>query len=285
MTRTNTPDGAPALRLHAVAPALSSADVARGVACALTGRCDPPGGWSTGRHGRVLRYGGVTAEVTAAWDGPELRIALTSAAELPCCASELLDLVNSKAGGDTMAGRAPRTDPSAAPTLPAGEQEAFRDAAHRVWRAVLLHRRVPPDACAEIRTPGVLTPLSEPALRAVPVGVVPDHAVSDQAAGIRPTQEPVFVLDHAGPPTPPPGWLLHAWFAPDAGGHHFSVAPSPGGPRLRLRTRVTAQRASAKDILRTWRVVTAEVSARTGPRPSEDLAALLRGLPPTVWTR
>ncbi|MFF5336686.1 hypothetical protein [Streptomyces sp. NPDC013181] len=215
-----TPPARTLLRLHAVAPALGAADLARAVSRVLTGEDAPPGGWRAGRRGQVLRYGGAGAEVIAAWDGPELRLRYRGEPAAATRAAGLLHAVAAAAAGtDPVPGEvpAPRTDTPA----------------YRAWRELMARWRVPDDDLAEITAPGRLTALS-------------DHP--------RPPEEAAFVYDHIGPPEPPPGWLLREWFAPDTGLYHCSAPP---GTRPTVRCPDPAAAPRRTELLTAWQSLVA----------------------------
>ncbi|WP_405775381.1 hypothetical protein [Streptomyces sp. NBC_00859] len=229
------------LRLHAVVPGLGPAALARAVSRTLTGQDSPPGGWLAGRHGRALHHQGTSAEVSNAWDGPELRLWHRGEPAAAGWAAGLLDRVSAVAAG---------TDPAAAhravsgpDRMPARRPEA---PAYLAWRALLTQWQIAPDHLAEINAPGLLTPL-----------------LSDAAEPA--ADEPVFVFDHAGPPKPPPGWLLRGWFAPDAGVYHCSVLP---GSRLSVRSPEPAAGSRCAELLAAWQALTACYDAPAPPLPA-----------------
>ncbi|MGR4880866.1 hypothetical protein ACIPUC_15885 [Streptomyces sp. LARHCF249] len=240
------------LRLHAVAPGLGTADLARAVSLTLTGEGSPPGGWRAGRRGRVLQYEEAAAEVTGGWDGPELRLRYRGEPAAAARAAGLLDAIAAVAAGADPATAHPIARPAALPTAPVGVPGADRDPAPPVdapaylaWRALMARWQVADRDLAEITAPGVLTAPG------------PLAAVAHTAGPYRP-EEPVFVFDHVGPPTPPPGWLLRAWFAPDAGVYHCSVA---SGSRLSVRSPEPAAADRRAELLAAWQVLTARYEA------------------------
>ncbi|MEU6118166.1 hypothetical protein ABZ840_26905 [Streptomyces sp. NPDC047117] len=244
------------LRLHVIAPHIAAADLAAGVSRVLTGRDSPPTCWHTGTYGQVVRSAGVTAELTAAWDGPELRLTCEDARSFAPRAGQLLAEIAAAAAGAGTGRPSPASadrpaDPPARPGPPTKHGPPARPGpnrdsiAYRAWEALMAYWEVPGAARAEIVAPGVLA--------------APD------ALG-----EPLFVFDHVGPPVPPAGWLLRSWYAPDTGVHHFSAPPSPAGPRLKVGSPRPAERKRAAELLRTWRALTAELTAA----PGSPLAAL-----------
>ncbi|WP_093801729.1 hypothetical protein [Streptomyces sp. Wb2n-11] len=242
MTR---PTGA-LLRLHAVAPGLGTADLARAVSRALTGEDSPPGGWRAGRRGQVLRHEGTSAEVTGAWDGPELRLRHRGEPADAAWATGLLDAIATVAAG---------ADPATADAaLPTAVPDADRDLAPRAdapayltWRALMARWQVADRDLAEITTPGLLT---------APLPAAPS-AASGPPHPYR-FEKPVFVFDHIGPPKPPSGWLLRAWFAPDTGVYHCSVA---SGSRLSVRSPDPAAADRCTELLAAWQALTARYEA------------------------
>ncbi|MEU9236644.1 hypothetical protein [Streptomyces subrutilus] len=248
MTRTMPRPAAALLRMHAVAPGLGTADLARAVSRTLTGEDSPPGGWQPGRRGQVLRYEGGDAEVTGAWDGPELRLRYRGEPAAAAWATGLLDAIAAVAAG------AEPPAAAAAAVLPTAPATADRDPApradapaYRAWRDLMARWQVADRDLAEITAPGLLT-------APLPAG---RSATSRPPAPHRP-EEPVFVFDHIGPPKPPPGWLLRAWFAPDAGVYHCSVA---AGSRLSVRSPHPAAADRGAELLAAWQVLTARYGA------------------------
>ncbi|MEU9147884.1 hypothetical protein [Streptomyces sp. NPDC048349] len=259
------------LRLHAVAPGLGTADLARAVSRALTGEDSPPGGWHAGRRGRVLRYEGAAAEVTGGWDGPELRLRYRGEPAAAARAAGLLDAIAAMAAGAVPAAAArPTAPPAALPTdratAPAGPPRADRDPAPRAdapaylaWRALMARWQVADRDLAEITVPGLLTaPCPLTTAHGAPLAAAPSAAGPSAARGPSHPEEPVFVYDHVGPPSPPPGWLLRAWFAPDSGVYHCSVA---SGSRLSVRSPDPAAADRSAELLAAWQVLTARYEA------------------------
>ncbi|MCX5011196.1 hypothetical protein OG765_09365 [Streptomyces sp. NBC_00555] len=245
------------LRLHAVAPGLGTADLARAVSRTLTGEDSPPGGWSAGRRGRVLRHEGTSAEVTGAWDGPELWLRHRGEPAAAAWATGLLDAIATVAAGADRAAAAtalPAATPADPATTPTAVPDTDRDPAPRAdapaylaWRALMARWQVADRDLAEITAPGLLT---------APLPAAPS-ATSHPPYPYRP-EEPVFVFDHIGPPKPPPGWLLREWFAPDAGVYHCSVA---SGSRLSVRTPDPAAGDRCAELLAAWQALTARYDA------------------------
>ncbi|GAA3053043.1 hypothetical protein FHS39_003253 [Streptomyces olivoverticillatus] len=205
---------APLLRLHAIAPHLTTGELLRAVSRVLTGGDTPPGGWRAGRSGWELGHDGFSAVVTGAWDGPELRLRWSAVPAMAPRTARLLSDIAAAAGDRTPAGDA-RSRPEP------GE-------AHRAWQAVMSHWGIAEDAMAEVREPGRL-----------------HSARSDGTV--------VYVFDHIGPPEPPPGWLLRSWLAPDTGGFHCSVRHSAAGPRLHVEAAHPDLREQAAALLSAWR--------------------------------
>ncbi|MCX4783117.1 hypothetical protein [Streptomyces sp. NBC_01264] len=244
-----TPPTGALLRLHAVAPGLGTADLARAVSRALTGEDSPPGGWLEGRRGRVLRHEGTSAEVTGAWDGPELRLRHRGEPAAAAWAAGLLEGIAAVAAG---------ADPTAVPadpaTAPAAVPDVNRDPAPRAdapaylaWRALMARWQVADRDLAEVTAPGLLT---------APLPAAPS-TTSRPPYPYRP-EEPVFVFDHIGPPKPPPGWLLRSWFSPDTGLYHCSVASDS---RLSVRTPDPAAGDRCAELLAAWQALTARYDA------------------------
>lgn len=246
------------LRLHAVAPGLGTADLARAVSRTLTGEDSPPGGWRAGRRGQVLRHEGTSAEVTGAWDGPELRLRHRGEPAAAAWATGLLDAIATVAAGADRAAAAtalPAAMPADPATTPTAVPDADRDRAPRAdapaylaWRALMARWQVADRDLAEITAPGLLT---------APPPAAPS-ATSRPPYPYRP-EEPVFVFDHIGPPKPPPGWLLHAWFAPDAGVYHCSVA---SGSRLSVRSPDPTTGDRCAELLTAWQSLTTRYAGR-----------------------
>ncbi len=236
----------PLLRLHAIAPHLTTDELLRAVSRVLTGGDTPPGGWRAAGSGRALRHDGFSAVVTSAWDGPELRLRWSAAPSLAPGADRLLSRIAAAAGDRT----------------PAGEERSrpAEGNGYRAWQALMSHWGVTEDALAEVRRPGRLD-----RARALPAPAAPGN---DGTA--------MFVFDHLGPPKPPPGWLLRSWLAPDTGGFHCSVRPSATGPRLRVETGHSARREQVPALLSAWQTVTDQLTAT----PARPLSAL--HLPPRM---
>ncbi|MER7395563.1 hypothetical protein ABT381_08615 [Streptomyces sp. NPDC000151] len=214
------------LRLHVIALNVGAAELTAAVSRVLTGR--------------AVRHAGVSAEVTDAWDGPELRLSCEDVRGVAPGAGRLLREIA------TAAGAGPEADAEAGAGAGAefGPHAAPEEAriAYRAWQALMAHWRVADGARAEITAPGLLSPTG-----------APDEPV-----------DPIFVFDHVGPPVPPPGWRLRSWYAPDIGVYHFSVPPSASGPRLKVASPRPAERKRTAELLRTWQAVTAELAASPG---------------------
>ncbi|MEW2065610.1 hypothetical protein [Streptomyces sp. NPDC007346] len=233
------------LRLHTVAPELSTADLARAVSRTLTGEDSPPGGWLEGRRGQVLRHGGTSAEVSGAWDGPELRLRHRGEPAAAAWAAGLLDSIAAVAAG---------ADPVARPVAPASAPAAGHDVdpdpapytdapAYVAWRALMARWQVDERDLAEITAPGLLTSV-----------LPPPPSTTSRTPYPHGAGQPLFVFDHIGPPEPPPGWLTHIWFAPDTGSYHCSAASDS-----RLSVRATDPMAGdlCAELLAAWRSLTA----------------------------
>lgn len=237
MTR---PTGA-LLRLHAVAPGLGTAELARAVSRTLTGEDSPPGGWRAGRRGQVLRHEGTVAEVTGAWDGPELRLRYQGEPASAAWATGLLDAIAAVADPAATSAAVPGADRDRAAHAPA----------YQAWRALMARWQVADRDLAEITAPGLLT-------APIPAAPSAPSAPSTLPFPYRP-EGPVFVFDHVGPPKPPQGWLLRAWFAPDRGVYHCSVAP---GSRLTVRSPDPAAADRSTELLAAWQALTARGERR-----------------------
>ncbi|MEC4019655.1 hypothetical protein [Streptomyces sp. H27-D2] len=278
--------GADLLRLHAIAPHLSTDELLRGVSRVLGGSGSRLGAWRPGRYGQVLRHDGVTAEVVGSWDGPELRLRCGSD---PAHASRAGDLLTdiAAATGDARRDSRPAARPPARHSTDHGRsrrgpngrgpgENGPSEHGYRAWQAMMRHWCIPESALAEVRSPGRLGPVDW--LFPEPPSAL-DSMPSDSAPGTQEAAhaEPLtFIFDHVGPPEPPPGWLLRSWFSPDAGTFHCSVQPAPSG-RLRVRTPHSADRERAAAFLSAWRTLTVELAAR----PGLPLSAL--SVPPRVF--
>ncbi|MBZ4017102.1 hypothetical protein [Streptomyces purpurogeneiscleroticus] len=206
------------LHLHVLALNVTAADLSAAVSRVLTGR--------------AVQHAGVSAEVTDAWDGPELRLSCEDARAVAPGAGRLLREIAAAAGADRAAPEAGHE---------AGPEEDHIP--YRAWQALMAHWQIADGARAEITTPGLLAGSAE-----APVC----------------SEEPVFVFDHVGPPVPPPGWRLLSWYAPDAGTYHCSVRPTPSGRRLKVGSPRPGERKRAAELLRAWQSVTTELAASPG---------------------
>ncbi|MER8084813.1 hypothetical protein ACFVZR_16585 [Streptomyces sp. NPDC058316] len=280
MTGTGTPPGNPrSSEVRVQIPAASPADLRDAVREALAAAHTPPApaGPATAQWQRTasgdwgLAAGGLRAELSVSWDGPELRIVGGVDAVGPAAITHLLADIARRLpggprhrtrhtppvssagpdGGNVLLPRIPPPVPtvSAVHRLPSGlhTHELMRSpaaAAHLALHVLLRAPDMGPRADLAVLIDhddagaGTTAARPRPRLVADSLDIGPSVTAAETSAHRRPLggpapPRPAFVFDRTGRPAVPDGWLLGSWTCLAADAVHCSSSGAEGRHRLR----------------------------------------------------